>query len=693
MTQMITNSTGFWYPIMKTLSIGLITALLLVLFSSPLVSQVNSQPNALLDPKTIPKWVNQLDGPLPVYVPVNITDNDGNVIRQDYVVTVSEFYQQMLPTQDENGLPTGFAPTKVWGYSGPAKDVATGEYLGIVKNTPAPSFDAIRNIPIQVKWINNLVGASGDPLSSMFAVDPTIHWANPGKMTTLTPPVEAPSFPPGYPDAQSPVPIVTHLHGGEVPSAYDGGPDEWFTPNGLHGPTYNTAVPTDPNAAVYEYPNTQQHTTLWYHDHALGITRINILSGLVGFYTIRDSNDPVAPMLPSGKYDVPLCIQDRNFIIDGSLYYPYDGNYPEIHPYWKDSYLGDTIIVNGKVWPNLNVAQGLYRFRILDASNSRFYQLSFSNSMQFTQIGSDGGYLKTEVPLTSLLISPAERADILVDFSNLPVGTKVILQNSLLTTNSEAERQTIGQVMQFTVTDENGFTPQTLPTELNPTLTGSFPTLQGVDKQRMLTLVEASGANGTLAMYLDGQRWGAPISEDPQLSTTEEWVIANPTDSAHPIHLHLVQFQITSRQTFDDVTYLADWIALNGQVPLNQPTKNLPSLTPYLTGQPNPPAPNEQGWKDTAIMYAGEVTTIRIRFTPQDGSTFNFDPTIGPGYVWHCHLLEHEDNEMMRPYIVTAYTGSLGVPLETILIITIIIVVVVIAIVGWRHFRIKSANK
>jgi len=247
--------------------------------------------------------------------------------------------------------------------------------------------------------------------------------------------------------------------------------------------------------------------------------------------------------------------------------------------------------------------------------------------------------------------------------------------------------------MQFTVTDENGFTPQTLPTELNPTLTGSFPTLQGVDKQRMLTLVEASGANGTLAMYLDGQRWGAPISEDPQLSTTEEWVIANPTDSAHPIHLHLVQFQITSRQTFDDVTYLADWIALNGQVPLNQPTKNLPSLTPYLTGQPNPPAPNEQGWKDTAIMYAGEVTTIRIRFTPQDGSTFNFDPTIGPGYVWHCHLLEHEDNEMMRPYIVTAYTGSLGVPLETILIITIIIVVVVIAIVGWRHFRIKSANK
>jgi spore coat protein A len=678
---------------MKNFALIMIATLLFMLNLSALALPVHSQPTELLDPLTIPKWANQLGGPIPVYVPVNVTDSNGNVIRQEYAVTVSEFYQQMLPATDENGIPTGFAPTKVWGYGGPAKDASTGQYLGIVKTTPGPTFDAIRNIPVQVKWINNLVDSTGKPLSSMFAVDPTIHWANPGKMTMPTPPVEAPPFPPGYTEAQSPIPIVTHLHGGEVPSIYDGGPDAWFTANGLHGPTYNTAVPTDPNAAVYQYPNTQEPTTLWYHDHALGITRINIMSGLVGFYTLRDPADPIAALLPSGKYDVPICIQDRTFLTDGSLYYPDEGSNPEIHPYWQDSFLGNTILVNGKAWPNLNVAQGLYCFRILDASNSRFYQLSFSNGMGFVQIGSDGGYLKTEAPLTSLLIAPAERAEILVDFSSFAPGTKIILQNSLLTGEADAEKQTIGQVMQFTVTDENGFTPQTLPTDLNPTLTGPFPTLQDVTKQRTLTLIEAEGANGTLAMYVDGQRWSAPVSEDPEVGTTEEWVIANPTDSAHPMHLHLVQFQIVSRQTFDDTTYMADWTALNGQVPLNHTTKNLPSLAPYLTGQPNPPAQNEQGWKDTALMYAGEVTTIRIRFAPQDGSTFNFDATVGPGYVWHCHILEHEDNEMMRPYVVTTAAGSFGLSIETILIIITIVAVIIIALVLWRRLRVKSTKK
>jgi spore coat protein A len=676
---------------MKNFALVMIATLLFMLNLSAFALPVHSQAT-LLDPLTIPKWTNQLGGPIPVYVPVNITDASGNVIRQDYVVTVSEFYQQMLPATDENGIPTGFAPTKVWGYGGPAKDASTGQYLGIMKTTPGPTFDAIRNIPVRVKWINNLVDSTGKPLSSMFAVDSTIHWANPGKMTMPTQPVKAPPFPPGYTEAQSPVPTVTHLHGGEVPSVYDGGPDAWFTANGLHGPTYNTAVPTDPNAAVYEYPNTQEPTTLWYHDHALGITRINIMSGLVGFYTLRDPADPIAALLPNGKYDVPICIQDRSFLTDGSLYYPDEGSNPEIHPYWQDSFLGNTILVNGKAWPNLNVAQGLYRFRILDASNSRFYQLSFSNGMGFVQIGSDGGYLKTEAPLTSLLIAPAERAEILVDFSNFAPGTKITLQNSLLTGETDAEKQTTGQVMQFTVIDQNGFTPQTLPTDLNPTLTGQFPTLQDVTKQRTLTLVEAPGANGTLAMYVDGQRWSAPISEDPEVGTTEEWVIANPTDSAHPMHLHLVQFQIVSRQTFDDTTYMADWTALNGQVPLNHTTKNLPSLSPYLTGQPNPPAQNEQGWKDTALMYAGEVTTIKIRFAPQDGSTFKFDATVGPGYVWHCHILEHEDNEMMRPYVVTTAAGPFGLSTETILIIITIVAVVVIALVLWRRLRVKSTK-
>jgi spore coat protein A len=671
-------------------SLVLTAALAFLLVSSAFVLPVCSQSTELLDPLTIPKWVNQLTGPLPVYIPVNITDNSGNVVRQDFVVNASEFYQQILPTTDANGNPTGFGPTKVWGYGGLTEDPTTGEYLGFVTNTPGPSFEAIRNLPIRVKWVNNLVDTSGNSLSAMFAVDPTIHWANPRTMTMPTPPVKAPTFPPGYADAQTPVPIVTHLHGGEVPPAYDGGPDAWFTANGIQGPSYNTAVTTDPNAAVYEYPNTQEPTTLWYHDHALGITRLNIMSGLAGFYILRGPSDPIADLLPKGKYDAPLCIQDRSFLTDGSLYYPSKGDYPEIHPYWRSSFLGNTIMVNGKVWPNMNVQQGLYRFRILDGSNSRFYQLSFSNNMPFVQIGSDGGYLKTEAPLTSLLISPAERADILVDFSNVTPGTKIILKNNALTSNSEAEKQSVGQVMQFTVTDSKGFVPKTLPTELNPTLAGSFPTLQNVTKQRILTLAEASGPNGPLALYLDGQKWSAPISENPELGTTEEWVIVNPTDSEHPIHLHLVQFQIVGRQTFNDTAYLTDWTSLNGPPPLNHSTMNLPSLTPYLTGPLVTPDPNEQGWKDTAIMYTGQVTIIRVRFAQQDGSAFTFDATSSPGYVWHCHLLEHEDNEMMRPYVLTKKTSSpLGLPLETILIITAIIAVIVIAlaIVVRKHFH------
>ena len=633
---------------MKKLSLALILAFSLVLISSSFSLPAHSQSVGLLDPLSIPKWVNQLDGPLPEYVPTNITDSSGNVIRQDYVVNVTQFYQQILPAEDANGSPTGFGPTQVWGYGGPAKDVITGQYLGYVASTPGSTFQAIREQPVRVKWVNDLFDSTGQPLSSMFAVDPTIHWANPGSMAMPNSPVNAPSYPPGYADAQSPVAIVTHLHGGEVPSADDGNPDSWYTANGIHGPAYNTAVETDRNAAVDDYPNAQEPTTLWYHDHALGETRLNVMSGLAGFYILQDPKDPLAEKLPRGQYDVPLCIQDRSFYNDGSLYYPSVGNNPSVHPYWQDTFLGDTIMVNGKVWPNMNVNQGLYRFRLLDASNSRFYEFSLSNGMTFTQIGTDGGYLKTQVPLTALLLGPGERADILIDFSTVAPGTKITLENLALTSSSE--KTTVGQVMQFTVSGATGFASKPLPSELNPTLAGAFPTLQNVTKTRTMSLIGSTGANGTLAMYLDGQNWDAPISETPILGSTEDWVIVNPSISAHTIHLHLVQFQVVSRQTFNDTNYLADWTALNGEPPLNHSTVNVQSLTPYLTGQVTPVAANEQGWKDTVVAFAGQVTVIRIRFTQQDGSAFPFDATAGPGYVWHCHLLEHEDNEMMRPY-------------------------------------------
>jgi len=660
-------------------------ALLSCALLSSFILPVFSQSPELLDPATIPKWVNQLDGPPPVFAPENILDNDGNVIRQDYVVSVAEFYQQILPTVDGEGNPTGFAPTKVWGYGGETMHAITGETLGSVYSTPGPTCEAIQGIPTQVKWVNNLADAEGNPLPHLFAVDPTLHWANPNGLEKPITPVTAPSFPPGFPDVQSPVPIVTHLHGGEVPSASDGHPDAWWTPNGIHGSAYNSVTSTDANAAVYNYPNSQPPATLWYHDHALGITRMNVLAGLAGFYLIRNPASTVAELLPNGEYEVPLVIQDRSFLSDGSLYFPSEGNNPTIHPYWQPAYLGNTIMVNGKVWPNMNVKQGLYRFRLLDGSNARFYSFSFSNGMSFLQIGSDGGYLKSPVELTSLLLAPAERADILVDFSNVPAGQTVILQNSALA-DVQAEGETLGQIMQFTVTDETGFAPKQLPSNLNPTLAGDFPSLPTPEKERILTLTEETGPNGQLALLLDGQKWGAPISETPVLGTTEDWVIVNPTLDPHPIHLHLVQFQIVQRQAFNSSAYMSDWKALNGEPPLDHPTTNVPSLDPYLTGDSMEPPPNEQGWKDTIIAYNDQVTVIRIRFTSRDGSDFPFDVTVGPGYVWHCHILDHEDNEMMRPMTLTAATQS-----PPWLIIAIVIVVIVSASIlvflGFRYRR------
>ena len=703
----------------KTWAVLFLVVLECALVSSAFSSKVFAQAPGLLDPLTIPMWVNQLQGPPPVYVPTNITDSQGKLIRQDYVVNVTEFYQQILPTVHADGSPTGFGPTKVWGYGGVAKDALTGENLGFTRGTPGPTFEAIRGVPVRVKWVNDLVDAAGNPLPSLFAVDPTLHWANPNNINMTEADAQAgrglaPPYPPGYngqpytlpdgtvtnPDgwnAQSPVPIVTHLHGGEVPSASDGGPEEWYTANGIHGPAYNTVIPTDSNAAVYQYPNTQPPTTLWYHDHALGQTRINVMSGLAGFYLLRDPSDSVARLLPAGKYDMPLAIQDRSFLTDGSLYYSSNGSYPDTHPYWQGSQLGNTIMVNGKVWPNMNVDQGQYLFRILDGSNDRFYELSFSNRMSFIQIGSDGGYLKAPVTLTSLLIAPAERADIIVDFSKLAHGEKVILENTALISSSPEQTQTLGQIMQFTVTGGEGSKPFDLanvPNPFNPTLTGSsFPTLPNATKQRILTLVEIMGSNGLEEALLDGQTWSAPISEKPQLGTTEDWVIVNPTMDAHPIHLHLIQFQLVQRVALNSAAYTEKWTALNGDPPFNYSTINVPSLTPYLSGPPNLASPNEQGWKDTIIVNSGEVVTIRVRFTQEDGSAFPFDATAGPGYVWHCHLLDHEDNEMMRPYMLTNMPESVKpVTVEVAIVAGAVLIVVVLGFIFLRHRRVHPGK-
>jgi len=618
----------------------------------------------LLDPAIIPKFTNVLDAPPPVYVPT-ITNSTGEY----YKVNVTEFWQQILPTVDALGNPTGFGQTKVWGYGGLAKHAITGALLGYVRNAPGPTFEATRNTPIYVTWQNNLTDVAGIPLAHMFAVDPTLHWADPNYFGMPMPPFQP--YPPGYAEAQSPVPLIPHLHGGEVQSTFDGHPQAWFTPNGIHGLAYNTYVTTDPNAAVFHYPNAQPPTTLWYHDHALGITRINVMSGLAGFYLLRDPADTVAPLLPSGKYEMPLVIQDRTFYANGEFWFPTVGINPLDHPYWMPEFFGNTIMVNGKVWPNMNVDAGQYRFRLLDGSNARFYTITFWDmntnlKLPFIQIGSDGGYLKSSVTLKELTIAPGERADILVDFAGL-AGHKIIMRNRARAPfpKGAPPDPNTAQIMQFTVGANPGPAPAVLPAALNPTLAGpGFPTLPAtISRTRIMTLWEVMGALGPLEILLNGQKWAGRISENVTKGTIEEWVIVNPTADTHPIHLHLVQFQLVSRQSIDVKKYAADWVTLQQTTgglgpmamppwPLNYIPLELP-IAPYLKGKPTPAPLNEQGWKDTIQMNPGEVTIIRVRFAPIDGSpNYPFDPTVGPGYVWHCHILDHEDNEMMRPYLV-----------------------------------------
>jgi FtsP/CotA-like multicopper oxidase with cupredoxin domain len=646
-------------PIKVAVVVAIAAVLILAATVTFLPGKGGSSKVTLIDATTIPKWTNQLDGPPPVYVAVPIYDPNTGQMTDSYNVTASEFYQQLLPE--------GFPQTKVWGYGGLAKDAVTGEALGFVQNSPGPSFSITRGSPTIVKWINNI--SSPSP----FAVDPTLHWANPNNITMGGMDgggaVESQPFPPGYNGAQYPVALVTHVHGAEVQSTSDGGPLQWFTINGEQGEDYYTYLPTANNSAVYYYPNEQGAATIWYHDHAMGITRLNVMSGLAGFYMISDPNDAVGELLPSGKYDIPLAIQDRNFLSDGSLYFPSNGINPSIHPYWNPEFFGDVIMVNGKVWPNMNVDQGQYRFRLLDGSNARFYNLYFDNGMPFTVIASDGGYLRKAVTVDHLTVAPGERYEILVDFSNITPGTKVVMRNDAngpYPDGDPADPNTTGQIIQFTVGSNKGFAAKALPELLNPTLSiSTFPNLPAPTNKRQLTLVEIMGPDGPKELLLDGQEFIAPVSETPVLGSTEEWVIVNPTADTHPIHLHLVQFQIVYRQAFNLTAYMEAWIEANGAcgtpgscsdigltTSLNNTTVNV-DLTPFLMGDPIAPKPEEEGWKDTIQMNPGEITVIRIRWTQQNGTAYSFDATEGPGYVWHCHILDHEDNEMMRPYYVT----------------------------------------
>ncbi|MDQ0664782.1 spore coat protein A [Arthrobacter ulcerisalmonis] len=490
-----------------------------------------------------------------------------------------------------------------------------------------------------------IIAQKGTPLSL------TVH--NDMKRHPLAFAIDPELVPHGSNDAKSPR-TALHLHGGNTSPTSDGGPGQAFRPR---------------TSYTYHYGNNQDAAGLWYHDHALGITRLNVYAGLAGGYLLRDTPGPGGTgidtgdgtHLPPPPYEVPLVIQDRMFNPDGSFAYPPNPDLkgPDGRPRpWAPEFFGDVATVNGKCWPNLDVARGKYRFRMFNGSNARFYDFKFAadgSALAFHQIGSDGGLLDAPVRLDRLVMGPGERADIVVDFARLKAGSRVVLRNSARVPYPDGlGGLPLPQIMQFTVLAERGYTTP-LPARLRSrplTRLLDLPT----EATRSMALVEVANADGVPVMaLLNNRRFDSPDITMVQSDTLEQWELINTTVDAHPIHLHFTQFQVLDRQGFDVDGYLGATGYVDGGTGLVTPGRgNAVPVGPFLIGRPKGAPPNEQGWKDTVVAMPGEVTRIRVPFGADaaGGAPLAIGSSFKGEYVWHCHILEHEDNDMMQRYVI-----------------------------------------
>ncbi len=779
-------------------------------------------PGGTLDPTLVPKYVT------PLVIPP-VMNNSG--VTNDYDIAVRQFSQQILPGgiwNTVNGRADAYPPTKVWSY-GPVNDpmpdsTALGGAAGVAPapnsqfNYPAYTVENTAHTTTTVDWYNDLVvdplacKASATPatdpacnfLPHLVTVDRALHWANPEQLP-CTNPAKTKDCRPALSNGailatpyNGPVPIITHVHGAHVGPESDGYPEAWWLPNANNIPLgYSTngslvnqygAVTNDParpGVGSFTYPNTQPSTTLWYHDHTLGMTRSNVYAGPAGFWLIRDNtavggeSGLVSGVLPGpapvagedlnttnlagrGKYrEIPIVVQDRSFNIDGSLFYPANRAFFEglgdgqlagttanntaglgintigsvdpltglplpsdIATAWNPEAFFNVMVVNGVSWPKLDVAQAQYRFRMLNGCNSRFLNLSMfvvdpvtnlvtTQEVPFYQIGAEQSLMPNVVKIetgvrtvlpgdgtagvaqpaaaaeTALLMGLAERADVIVDFSGLAAGTRVRMINTAPDApfggfpDIPADPGTTGQVMEFVVdanlnglspTDPTGATPATAPQNLVLSLPDAADPANGplqatardmalLEEESILICAKVAPngkiqqepnatpdpanpgtcikANGKLAKSVPfapkaavlGQGgasiaptatlWSDPIVTNPPVNATETWELWNWTVDAHPIHLHLVKFKVKEREAFDPITGV-------------------------LSGAINAPEVTEAGWKDTVIAYPGEVTRLNATFD------------LAGLYVWHCHIVEHEDNEMMVPFCVGDKASSPG---------------------------------
>jgi len=420
--------------------------------------------------------------------------------------------------------------------------------------------------------------------------------------------------------------VMTHLHGGFVAGDSDGNPV--ITPNGF-GRRQTQRV---------SYPNAQAATLLWFHDHGLGATRLNVFAGLAAPYIIRDSNDTGAepnPIgIPGGPYEIPLVVQDRQFNPDGTFLYGDDLD--DLGVTWIGEYFGDAFLVNGKVWPYLNVEPRLYRFRVLNGCNARILNLDIGGA-QFWQIGAEGGMFDKPVPVKQLVMAPAERADLIVDFRPL-AGMTVTMKNNSPPPAVVTPAPSLTSVMQIrvgTTVSEPG--PSTIPATL-PSVAANLPE---PSVKRFNTLNEIGAETSSWFLDINGSKFmDGPATETPKVGAVEDWYYVNLTGDTHPMHVHLVQFQVIGRTPFDANAYQAVYGTPTG-VPAGFDPR------PFATGPMQPPAPEERGFKDTVKANPGFFTIVRAKFDLPPGVK------APQSYVHHCHIVEHEDNDMMRPFVVS----------------------------------------
>lgn len=443
------------------------------------------------------------------------------------------------------------------------RDVAPTRFWSFGNSFPGPTIEARSGEEILVDWPNRL------PSKHFLPIDHNLMGA----------------------EKQSPeVRAVVHLHGARIDAANDGYPEDWWVPG---------------QTKRYHYTNKQDPAMLWYHDHAMGITRLNICAGLFGAYIVRDAFED-GLNLPKGEFEIPLILADRLISASGQLYYP-TSPYPDAP--WMPEFSGDAILINGKLLPYLDVQKRKYRFRLLNGSNGQFFYLTLDSKQNFHHIGSDQGLLAAPVAAQQITIAPGERMDFIIDFADA-AGAEILLKH-----------QTI-PILQFRVSKGQVDDTSSLPKTLRPVR--AIERASAV-RTRQLVIDEMDDKMGdTMIHLLDGKRWHDPITETPLQNSTEIWEFVNLTDDTHPIHLHYVRFQLLERRAIRpsafvqrrELTYLGDAV---------------------------PPEPHEGGWKDTVRATPGAVTRIIARFDGPPGR-----------YVWHCHILEHEDNEMMRPYRIVA---------------------------------------